>query len=438
MIEERICYAVVFAVEAAIVWFYYGNIYSVKKDQPIFSLSFVLGYLLLFLLSRHATPALNLLMFFFVNLILLLFNYKCSVKAGILQAAFLTFSNGASEVLVNLILTFLSLDYSAYTYNFTIMLALGIVSKLLYLVIVFFATHILKPQLANQSESNLTTLLGVMPVVSIFVVVTIEYIALTSELKPIIEIMAAVSMLALLIVNLVVLILYGRIHAIAAENMALSISKAQDEANADYYLLLRDQYDSQQIMIHDIRKHLGFVSGMMKIGNFSEAERYIEELEAMPSLKRTVKLCDDSLLNVILSRYIDWSQELGITFHCDIKSSDFSFMDSTSVTALFSNLLSNAVESAQKSAEKRIDFSVVKNFEEEYVMISLVNSCDAAPQTDVYGNFRTTKTNQRIHGYGLKSINRVIQKYNGISMPRYDSTAKMFHYIIRFPTTTAN
>ena len=438
MIEERICYAVVFAVEAAIVWFYYGNIYSVKKDQPIFSLSFVLGYLLLFLLSRHATPALNLLMFFFVNLILLLFNYKCSVKAGILQAAFLTFSNGASEVLVNLILTFLSLDYSAYTYNFTIMLALGIVSKLLYLVIVFFATHILKPQLANQSESNLTTLLGVMPVVSIFVVVTIEYIALTSELKPIIEIMAAVSMLALLIVNLVVLILYGRIHAIAAENTALSISKAQDEANADYYLLLRDQYDSQQIMIHDIRKHLGFVSGMMKIGNFSEAERYIEELEAMPSLKRTVKLCDDPLLNVILSRYIDWSQELGITFHCDIKSSDFSFMDSTSVTALFSNLLSNAVESAQKSAEKRIDFSVVKNFEEEYVMISLVNSCDAAPQTDVYGNFRTTKTNQRIHGYGLKSINRVIQKYNGISMPCYDSIAKMFHYIIRFSTTTAN
>lgn len=266
MIEERICYAVVFAVEAAIVWFYYGNIYSVKKDQPIFSLSFVLGYLLLFLLSRHATPALNLLMFFFVNLILLLFNYKCSVKAGILQAAFLTFSNGASEVLVNLILTFLSLDYSAYTYNFTIMLALGIVSKLLYLVIVFFATHILKPQLANQSESNLTTLLGVMPVVSIFVVVTIEYIALTSELKPIIEIMAAVSMLALLIVNLVVLILYGRIHAIAAENMALSISKAQDEANADYYLLLRDQYDSQQIMIHDI-----FNSFVIKSGHFFSA-----------------------------------------------------------------------------------------------------------------------------------------------------------------------
>ena len=392
-----------------------------------------MGYLLLFLLSRHATPALNLLMFFFVNLILLLFNYKCSVKAGILQAAFLTFSNGASEVLVNLILTFLSLDYSAYTYNFTIMLALGIVSKLLYLVIVFFATHILKPQLANQSESNLTTLLGVMPVVSIFVVVTIEYIALTSELKPIIEIMAAVSMLVLLIVNLVVLILYGRIHAIAAENTALSISKAQDEANADYYLLLRGQYDRQQIMIHDIRKHLHFISDMLKIGNSSEAERYIEELESLPSLKRAVRLCNDPLLNVVLARYIDTAQNAGINFNYNIKSSDFSFMDATSNVALFSNLLSNAVESAQKSEEKRIDFSITKNAEKEYVMISVVNSCDVAPQVDVNGNFKTTKENRQMHGYGLKSIERVINKYDGIAMPRYSPGEKSFYYIIRFP-----
>ena len=438
MIKERICFAILFAVEAAIAWFYYSNIYSAKKLQPALSMSFVLGYLLLFCLSIYATPALNLLMFFFINLILLLFNFKCSAKAGILQSAFLTFSNGASEVLVNLILTSFSFDYNAYTYNFAVMLALVILSKLLYLVIVFLAAHIFKPPSTNQNESNLTSLLGVMPVVSVFVVVTIAYIAMTSELKPIIEIMATISMLALLIVNLAVLILYGRVQAMAAENMALSISKAQDEANADYYLLLRDQYDSQQIMIHDIRKHLGFVSDMLKIGNAAEAERYIEELEAMPSLKRTVRLCDDPLLNVILSRYIGWSQDLGITFHCNIKSSDFSFMDATSVTALFSNLLSNAVESAQKSEDKRIEFSIVKNVEEEFIMISLENSCDTAPETDLNGNFKTTKNNQRIHGYGLKSIDRVIKQYNGLSMPRYDSSAKTFCYTIQFPINKAN
>ncbi len=433
MIKERICYAVVFAVEAAIAWFYYGNIYSVKRTQSAYYLSFIIGYLLLFLLSLLDMPALNALTFFCVNLTLLLFNYKCSVKSSILQAAFLSFSNGVSEVLVNLVLTSLGFDYNAYTYNFTIMLALGIVSKLLYLVIVFLAAHIFKPQSNNQNESNLTSFLGIMPVVSVFIVVTVTYIGMTSELKSMTELMATISMLALLIVNLAVLILYGRIQTIAAENAAFSISKAQDEAHADYYILLRDQYDSQQIMIHDIRKHLGFIRDMLETGNTAEAEHYIEDLEAMPSLKRTVKLCDDPLLNVILSRYISWAQELGITFHCDIKSSDFSFMDATSITALFSNLLSNAVESAQKSEEKKVELSIVKNSEEEYIMISLENSCDTAPETDINGNFKTTKANLRLHGYGLKSIERVIQKYNGMAMPRYNSIARTFHYTIRFP-----
>ena len=436
MIKERICYAVVFAVEAAIAWFYYGNIYSIKRFQPAFGMSFVFGYLLLFLLSFIEKPAVNILTFFCVNLTLLLFNYKCSAKAGILQAAFLTFSNGVSEVLVDLVLTSLGFDYNAYTYNFAVMLALVILSKLLYLVIIFGAAHIFKPQSANQDESNLTTLLGVMPVVSGFIVVTVTYIGLTSELNPVTEIMATISMLALLLLNLAVLILYGRIQVIAAENAALSISKAQDEAHADYYILLRDQYDSQQIMIHDIRKHLGSIRDMLEIGNTAEAEHYIEELEAIPSLNRTVKFCDDPLLNVILSRYISWAQDIGIAFHCDIKSSDFSFMDATSITALFSNLLSNAVESAQKSEEKKVELSIVKNAEEEYIMISLENSCDIAPESDPNGNFKTTKVNQRIHGYGLKSINRVIQKYDGISLPRYDSSSKTFCYTIRFPISS--
>lgn len=438
MIKERICFAILFAVEAAIAWFYYENVYPAKKARPTIWVSFTLGYLFLFLLSEYEILALNSIMFFLINFVLLEFNYKCSAKAGILQAAFLAFSNGFSEVLVNIILVTLGHDYDAYTYNFTIMLALIILSKLLYLVVVFLAAHIFKPQSADRNESNLTTLLGVMPIVSVFIVVTVTYIGMTSELKPLTEIMVTISMLALLIVNLAVLVLYGRVQAMAAENMALSISKAQDEANADYYMLLRDQYDSQQIMIHDIRKHLGFVSDMLKIGNAAEAERYIEELEAKPSLKRTVRLCDDPLLNVILSRYIGWSQDLGITFHCNIKSSDFSFMDATSVTALFSNLLSNAVESAQKSEDKRIEFSIVKNVEEEFIMISLENSCDTAPETDLNGNFKTTKNNQRIHGYGLKSIDRVIKQYNGLSMPRYDSSAKTFCYTIQFPINKAN
>ena len=75
MIKERVCYAVVFAVEAATAWFYYSSIYAAKRNRTSIYISFFLGYLLLFLLSGHDVPGLNLAMFFVVNLVLLLFFY---------------------------------------------------------------------------------------------------------------------------------------------------------------------------------------------------------------------------------------------------------------------------------------------------------------------------------------------------------------------------
>lgn len=60
-------------------------------------------------------------------------------------------------------------------------------------------------------------------------------------------------------------------------------------------------------------------------------------------------------------------------------------------------------------------------------------SCDMAPIKDANGNFETGKDKSKGHGYGTKSIARVIQKYNGEADMRYDEEAKEFHSIIRFP-----
>lgn len=433
MIKERVCFAILFAAEATIVWFYLKNIYPAKRTGPSLWASFVVGYVFLFALSRLGIPALNSLLFMLINFLLVVLNYKCLLTAAMLHAGFLTFCNAASEVLVNLGLMSFGFTYNSYTQNFTVMLALIILSKLLFVFIVFFASNILKPQAGIQGDTNLTLFLGIMPLVSFLVVVTIAYIAMNTPLLHLHEIMVSASMLALLLVNLALLILYGHIRSMAAENIALSVSKIQDEANTEYYKLLKEQYDSQRIMIHDIKQHLSSVCDMLELGSIGEAEQYLSELEGLPALNPTIRLCDDALLNVILSRYIGQAKNLAINFSYNISSSDFSFMDATSVTALFSNLLSNAVEAAQNSKDKRIELSITKNSEEEFILLSLSNSCDIAPQLDADGFFVSTKTNLELHGYGQKSIERVIQKYDGMSMPRYDADSKTFYYTIRLP-----
>ena len=207
MIKERICFAVIFLVEAAIAWFYFSHLYSSKKARPVVWTSFAAGYTLLFVLSSYRVPAINMSGFFITNLFILLICYNRAIKSSMLQAAFLTFSNGAAEVLSNLVLVYFGSAYNAYTYSFTVMLALSIVSKLVYLIIVFVAVRILKPQFINQTEPNATMLLGVMPTISVFIVVTMSYICIASELESVAEILVTISMLALLLANLAILIL---------------------------------------------------------------------------------------------------------------------------------------------------------------------------------------------------------------------------------------
>lgn len=67
MMEERICYAVLFVVEAAIAWFYFSTIYTATKSRFFLWIEFSVGYFLLFILSYYKTFALNAAMFFVVN-----------------------------------------------------------------------------------------------------------------------------------------------------------------------------------------------------------------------------------------------------------------------------------------------------------------------------------------------------------------------------------
>ena len=65
--------------------------------------------------------------------------------------------------------------------------------------------------------------------------------------------------------------------------------------------------------------------------------------------------------------------------------------------------------------------------------LKIISANDYYYSTYANGNFETGKDKSKGHGYGTKSIARVIQKYNGEADMRYDEETKEFHSIIRFP-----
>lgn len=58
---------------------------------------------------------------------------------------------------------------------------------------------------------------------------------------------------------------------------------------------------------------------------------------------------------------------------------------------------------------------------------------EMAPNIDEMGHYLTTKKDKRFHGLGLKSILRVIQKYEGNHMIKYLEEEEEFRFVIQFP-----
>ena len=110
-------------------------------------------------------------------------------------------------------------------------------------------------------------------------------------------------------------------------------------------------------------------------------------------------------------------------------------MDAPSVTTLYGNLLSNALEAAELSAERLVDISVINNCQQNNIIISVINSCDITPIPEKTGLFRSRKKGPGIHGVGLKSIQRIVKKYHGLETMYYDDKNNRFHHIIQLPNS---
>lgn len=217
------------------------------------------------------------------------------------------------------------------------------------------------------------------------------------------------------------------------EYLALQLSIQKEEADAAYYDAIREQMENQKVLIHDIKNHLQILDGLAKSSDCTQVSSYIAKLDATWSPVKSARLCNDSVLNLVLLHYADECKKRKIEFVCDIRENASSFMDAPSITNLYGNLLSNAMESAEQSREKVVEISVVHNFQQENIVVSVINSCDIAPIPGKNGLFQTRKADTEFHGIGLKGIHRVVHKYHGENTMYYDGENSRFHHIIRFP-----
>ena len=425
--EIIIYYLLIYFIEAIIWAEYVSNIFPPKHQKAFRYFSLFTIYIVLFLVLQFDIVWLNITFFLLGNLLFILLCYDSKWHTALFHAAIATALMSVCE----LIPYPFTLQYTNNTNYFSIMIIWAIFSKTLYSALLFLLSHSFHEKKAHNKNSDATILLLVCLPITTSIIMFILYVISTNyDINQKHGQLISIGAILLLFMNLLVFFIYThnqKRNQIFTE-MQLLLQKEHDLS--EYYQALLKQNENQRILIHDIKNHLHSISHLNEQEEREKIATYIHQLTHSPALGNTARICDNKLLNLVLYQYQHQCTEKNILLQPDIRSGVIDFMEENDITSLFCNLLDNAVESAMKTMDGYIELSIDKRISTPFIIITLVNSCRVSPFSKDGTQLISHKGDPLRHGYGMKSIKRIVEKYHGDMQTYYDSENLTFHTII--------
>lgn len=216
----------------------------------------------------------------------------------------------------------------------------------------------------------------------------------------------------LIMVNVLVYFLMKRISEKNAEKTNLIIDKMQDELHRTQYEEFERRFKEINQISHDMKNHLQCIETLISEKEYGRAEEYIEDMldnklnfkyDSVNTGNRVVDIVSNTKLmqcrNEDISVIVCSSK-----FETDIKDVD--------MCSLLGNIFDNAIEACRKVEKNReIYFEITQ--QKKYIHIILKNSIKKSV-LESNPVLKTTKVQKKIHGYGLKSVRYIVNKYNGM------------------------
>lgn len=188
----------------------------------------------------------------------------------------------------------------------------------------------------------------------------------------------------------------------------LNLYHQQEQLQARYYENLEEKYNNTRKLVHDIRNHVQAMAYLYQEQQSERGIEYTQDIHEMLNQLGETYYTSNKMLNILLNDKVQQMKRVHITEDIKIAEVSFSFMRDVDITTLFGNLLDNAIKAVNHSKERQIRIRIAKV--QEFISITLENSCDTKPYRIEKHFFSTKKYHQ---GIGLKNVERVVEAYRG-------------------------
>lgn len=235
-----------------------------------------------------------------------------------------------------------------------------------------------------------------------------------------------VSMSVVIAILIFVMILWVKNRILQEENNTLVM---EEQLQHQKYCEMVEVMEHNRELIHDTKHHFLVIQEYLKNEEYENLQKYVKQIS--DEFQRTVPkvYTGIKILDFILEQKRVVAQKSGIRYEIDTMLLTGIPTTEQETCALFGNLLDNAIEACclVKTEEKLIKIQIQQI--NQLLSIELLNTFEI-PCIRKQGVFETIKEERSVHGYGIKSMRRIVDKYQGLIT--YEEKEKIFTTKITF------
>lgn len=215
-------------------------------------------------------------------------------------------------------------------------------------------------------------------------------------------VLVTIASALLLISNLIVFFVFDYLEKQKAKEMEISMHSLQLEMEKQYYLDLTNKYIMSNKTFHDLKHKLYAIETLMN-DDFDLAKAEIKSacdiVESAQNMKYTGNDAVDSLLN----SKVAVAKDKGVDVKITSMVADFSRFKIIDICVILGNIFDNAISATCQLDDNKTIIIEIKQVVEK-ISITMTNPINEN---------KKVKRDKYLHGYGLKSVHEIVDKYDG-------------------------
>ena len=234
--------------------------------------------------------------------------------------------------------------------------------------------------------------------------------------------------LFIMLIGIIILILFAdivsRYQGVEKEKETLLV---REEITKKQYEELAELISQNRQIVHDIKNHLLVIKEYARREENENIENYVEGISKDYAVSMSKYWSGNQVIDFVLNQKISMAEKKGVEVTVKTGPIGNIPLSESEICALFGNLLDNAIEASEKIIGERRWIEVYLSQKRNMFFVEIANNFLIDP---IFENGDPVSLKGNSHGYGLKSVKRVVNKYDG--MMTYKVADNIFRVNISF------